>query len=516
MALPSAAQADQTIPSGSRSSLASLGVPGLDDVIGGGLPRDHLYLIDGDPGTGKTTLALQFLLAGRDAGETGLYVTLSETAEELRATSASHGWSLHGVEVFELASQAEEASEQPYTLFHPAEVELQQTVETVLNAVKRHHPVRVVFDSLSEMRLLARDPLRFRRQILALKQFFVGRQCTVLLLDDRSGPSTERDHQPHSIAHGVIALEQLALDYGAERRRLLISKLRGAAFQGGYHDFRIRTGGLEVFPRLRNDRIPVVHTATSTLSSGSPELDQLLGGGHTSGTSMLITGAAGTGKSTLCLQYGCEAIKEGRRVLFYLFDERVHTVRMRTEGLGIDVSRAVDDGRLLLRQVEPTELSPGQLAHEVIRSVREEGISLIMLDSMNGYMQSMPSERLLAVHVHEMLSALANCGATTIMTLVQRGIFGAPVDEAAEVSYLADTVVLLRYFEFGGEVRQAVSVVKKRSGKHERTIRECRVDAGGFRVGEPLREFRGVLTGLPEYHGAAAPLMASHDRGERS
>jgi circadian clock protein KaiC len=506
MTLSSTSQAQESHVIGA-GVLASSGVPGLDAIIAGGIPRNHVYLIDGDPGTGKTTLALQFLLAGRDAGERGLYVTLSETENELRTTAASHGWDLDGIDIFELPSIEGSGAEEAYTLFHPAEVELQQTVETVLAAVERSRPVRVVFDSLSEMRLLSRDALRFRRQILALKQFFAGRQCTVLLLDDRTGPSGESDHQPHSIAHGVVTLEQLALDYGAERRRLQVNKLRGVAFQGGYHDFRIRKGGLEVFPRLHHDESPAVDRPVTSLGSGSTELDKLLGGGLTSGTSMLITGAAGTGKSTLCLQYARQAVEDGKRVLFFLFDERVQTIRMRARSLGVDLRNALADDGLRFRQVEPTELSPGELAQEVMRAVRDEGIELVVLDSINGYMQAMPAERLLGVHVHELLSALANRGVTTIMTLVQRGIFGAPVDEAAEVSYLADTVLLLRYFEYAGSVRQAVSVVKKRSGFHERTIRESRVEAGGFHVGEPLTAFRGVLTGLPEYHGPEAPLM---------
>ncbi len=413
--------------------------------------------------------------------------------------------------MFELPSVEASGAEEAYTLFHPAEVELQQTVATVLAAVERSRPVRVVFDSLSEMRLLSRDALRFRRQILALKQFFAGRQCTVLLLDDRTGPTGDGDHQPHSIAHGVISLEQLALDYGAERRRLQVNKLRGVSFQGGYHDFRIRTGGLEVFPRLRHDGSSVTNRPIRSLRSGSDELDDLLGGGLTSGTSMLITGAAGTGKSTLCLQYARQAVADGKRVVFFLFDERVQTIRMRARSLGIDLRDALADRQFRFRQVEPTELSPGQLAHEIMRAVDDAGVELVVLDSINGYMQAMPAERLLGVHVHELLSALSNRGVTTIMTLVQRGIFGAPVDEAAEVSYLADTVLLLRYFEYAGSVRQAISVVKKRSGRHERTIRECRVEAGGFHVGEPLTAFRGVLTGLPEYHGPEAPLMVPDD-----
>lgn len=485
-------------------ALARLGVPGLDEILRGGLPRNRIFLIDGVPGTGKTTLALQFLLEGRAHGERGLYVTLSETKEELQAAAKSHGWSLEGIEIVELSALTGEASDEAYTLFHPAEVELQQTVEVILSEIERHAPQRVAFDSLSEMRMLARDALRFRRQILALKQFFAGRDCTVLLLDDRAHP--DGDLQLHSLAHGAIVLEHLAVDYGADRRRIQVMKLRGARFLGGYHDFRIRTGGIEVFPRIqRGPSRPC--SSTTPLESGSRELDTLLGGGLERGTSTLVTGAAGTGKSVLAMQFALAAAARGEHARVFMFDERVPTAMIRAEGLGLDIQRMLKDGRLLLCQIEPTEKSPGEFAHQLVRAVEDEGVSLIIIDSLNGFMQAMPSERLLTVQVHELLSFLANRGVSVIMTLVQRGVFGAPVAEAAEVSYLADTVVLLRYFEHAGTVRRAISVVKKRSGSHEQTIREFRVEPGGLRVGEPLTEFRGVLSGNPEYLGQAGPLM---------
>jgi circadian clock protein KaiC len=479
-------------------------VRGLDDVLGGGLPADRLYLIDGEPGSGKTTLALQFLLDGVSRGERGLYVTLSETAEELRATAVSHGWSLDGIEIFELTAAADSAEEEAYTLFHPAEVELQQTIGTVFQAVERLDPVRIAFDSLSEMRLLARDALRFRRQILALKQFFVGRGCTVLLLDDRSSP--DGDLQLHSLAHGVIELEHVAMEYGSDRRRMQVKKLRGTRFRGGYHDFRIRTGGIEVYPRIFSAE-PPPQSLGEKVSSGSVELDALLGGGIDCGTSMLITGPAGTGKTTLAAQYAVTMASQGKRVRLYMFDERVTTFRARAKGLGLNVESLVADGSLTIRQIEPADVSPGEFAVEIVRAVEDEHVQLVVIDSINGYMHAMPAERQLAIQIHELLSYLANHRVTAIITLVQRGIFGSPVDEAAEVSYLADTVVLLRYFEFGGAVRQAVSVVKKRSGEHEHTIRECRVEQGGFHVGEPLNDFRGVLSGVPEYTGEDKPLM---------
>ena len=377
-------------------------------------------------------------------------------------------------------------------------------MDAVLASVEKSGATLVVLDSLSEMRLLARDPLRFRRQILTIKQFFAERECTVLLLDDKTAP--EGDLQLHSLAHGVIALEHLAQEYGAERRRLQVRKLRGMRFRGGYHDFRITTGGLAVFPRLRLEhKDSASHEAL--IQSGSDAMDTMLGGGLQPGTSLLITGPAGTGKSVLASQYACAAVTRGEKVQFFLFDERLSTFRLRGEGLGLDIDTPIADGRLRLRQVEPTELSPGEFANQVMCAVEQEGVRLIVIDSLNGYLQSMPEERLLPIQVHELLSYLATKGVTCIMTLVQRGIFGSPVDEAAEISYLADTVVLLRYFEVFGSVREAISVVKKRSGDHERTIRESRVQRGGLHIGGPLHEFQGVLTGVPNYTGAGAELM---------
>jgi circadian clock protein KaiC len=478
-------------------------------VLGGGLPRNHIYLLDGEPGTGKTTLALQYLLDGVSRGERGLYVTLSESEAELTEVAQSHGWKLDGVTVFELTPEAAGGSaDEEYTIFHPAEVELRQTMSAVFEIVERARPTRVVIDSLSEMRLLARDPLRFRREILALKQFFAGRDCTVLLLDDKSAPAG--DMQLHSLAHGVILLEHLAMEYGAERRRLQVTKLRGVRYRGGYHDFRIRTGGIEVFQRIRTAAVPG-RVDRGTVSSGNPELESLLGGGLTCGTSTLVTGAAGTGKTVMCVQYVRAAVERGETVSAFMFDERLSTFRQRAEALGFEIDAPMRDGRLRLHQVEPTEMSPGEFANVVSDSVESHGASLVIIDSINGYMNAMPSERLLGVQLHELLSYLSNHGVTSILTLVQHGVFGGPVDEEAEVSYLADTVVLLRYFEFQGEVRNAISVVKKRSGAHEKTIREFRIGAGGLEVGDPLQQFQGVLTGVPEYRGEREPLMLSPD-----
>lgn len=492
--------------------LARTGISGLDQILNGGLPRNHLYLVDGSPGTGKTTLALQFLMEGVKQGERGLYVTLSESRDELLGVAKSHGWDLTGIEIFELASQRPAEAEEGYTLFHPAEVELQQTIEAVLKQVDELNPARVAFDSLSEMRLLAREALRFRRQILAMKQFFIGRESTVILLDDKTSP--EGDLQLHSLAHGVILLEHISLEYGSERRRIQVTKIRGAQFRGGYHDFRIAKGGLQVYPRILHD-VPSSDFTRDTLQSGSERLDTLLGGGLTCGTSLLITGAAGTGKSVLCTQYAHASVNRGENVLFYLFDERLSTFKLRTRALGMDLDKALDSDQLRIQQVEPTDLSPGEFASQVVSAVENSNIALVVIDSINGYMQSMPEERLLPIQVHELLSFLSNHGVTCIMTLVQHGIFGNPVDEAAEVSYLADTVILMRYFEVNGSVRQAISVVKKRSGDHERTIRECKVGKGGLVVGDPLRDFQGVLTGVPTYLGNMTPLMPDDGNSRR-
>ena len=498
MARPTTPEVGEEIPR------ARTGVQGLDAILGGGLPTNHLYLLEGEPGTGKTTVALQFLLEGVSKGERGLYVTLSESAAELKAVASSHGWDLDGIEIFELSKDSAVDMEEGYTIFHPAEVELQQTVDEVLKAVERYNPSRIAFDSLSEMRLLAREPLRFRRQILALKQFFNGRDCTVILLDDKTAP--EGDLQLRSLAHGVILLQVIALEYGSERRRLQVTKVRGIKFRGGFHDYRILTGGVEVYPRVLQEE-PRVNLTADNLRSGSGPLDELLGGGLTCGTSTLITGAAGTGKSVLCTQFARAELNRGKRVLFYLFDERMTTFKLRAAALGMDMDTERESGQLTVTQVEPTELSPGEFARQVIRAVEGDKCSMVIIDSINGYMQSMPEERFLPVQIHELLSFLSNHGVTCIMTLVQHGIFGNPVDEAVDVSYLADTVILMRYFEVSGTVRQAISVVKKRSGDHERTIRECKVQKGGLFVGAPLHEFQGVLTGVPRYTGASEPLL---------
>ncbi|MFO0953705.1 MAG: ATPase domain-containing protein [Isosphaeraceae bacterium] len=486
------------------AALAATGVAGLDDILGGGLTPDRLYLVEGSPGSGKTTLALQYLFEGRRRGEPVLYVTLSETAAELAAVARSHGWTLDGVHVLELvAPESELEPGSQYGMFHPSEVELGEPTRAVLAEVGRIRPARVVIDSLSELRLLAQSPLRYRRQILALKQFFIGRECTVFLLDDLT--SGAEDLQLQSIVHGVISLERLSPEYGADRRRLRITKLRGQQYRGGYHDFAIRPGGLAVFPKLVASEHLRPHEP-GLLASGNPEFDAMLGGGIPYGTSTLLLGPAGTGKSTTSLQYARAAAERGEHAIVFAFDERVETLLSRTAGLGMDISRHVQEGRIGLRCVDAAELSPGEFAHIVRAAVEGEGgapgARVVVIDSLNGYLQAMPEERFLQAQLHELLTYLGHRGVATFLVVAQHGLIGnmqTPVD----TTYLADAVVLYRYFEADGELRQAVSVVKKRNGPHERTIRELTIGPGGLRLGPPLKGFQGVLTGVPVDTGAA-------------
>ena len=471
------------------------GIPGLDDVLNGGLISNRLYLIDGDPGAGKTTLALQFLLEGVRSGEKCLYITLSETKEELSAGADSHGWSLEDIEIVELIADADDLDgESQVTMYHPSEVELTETTEKVLHAVERISPTRIVFDSLSELRLLAQNSLRYRRQILALKQFFVGRKCTVLLLDDRTSEGS--DLQLQSIAHGVIALDQLAPIYGAERRRLRIMKLRGTSFRGGYHDFAIREGGLIVFPRL----VASEHNEPFTqerIKSGVSALDTLLGGGPDRGTSTLLMGPAGSGKSTIAVQYAVAAAARGDHAVIFAFDESLATLQARTAALGIKLTEGTQAGQVMVQQIDPAELSPGEFVGLVRESVEKNRARVVVIDSLNGYMNAMPEEKFFTAQLHELLTYLGRQGVTTLMVVAQHGMLGANMQTPIDTSYLADSVVLLRYFEYAGKVKKAISVVKKRSGAHEESIRELRFDQGGIHLSEPLVQFRGILTGVP-------------------
>ena len=475
---------------------AATGVPGLDDILGGGFTPHRLYLIEGMPGSGKTTLAFQFLLEGVRRGERVLYVTLSETEEEIRAVAASHGWSLDQIMIRELVptENSLEPSEQ-YSVFHPSEVELTETTRKILADVDQHRPSRIVFDSLSELRLLAGNPLRYRRQILALKQFFGGRRCTVLMLDDLT--SAEHDLQVQSIAHGAVMLEHTVPHFGAQRRRLSITKFRGSAFRGGYHDYTIRRGGLEVFPRL----VAAEHRQASSreqISSGLKQLDTLLGGGVERGTSTLIVGAAGSGKSSVAALFCASACERGQSATMFIFDESANTLFSRMAGLHVDLKKFVDSGRLHVREVDPAELSPGEFTHSIRQAVEEDKSALVVIDSLNGYLNSMPDEKFLVVQLHELLTYLGQRGVATILISAQHGMISSQMSAPVDASYLADSVVLMRYFEAEGEVRQAISVVKKRGGEHERTIREFKMAAGRITVGEPLREYRGVLSGIPE------------------
>jgi circadian clock protein KaiC len=473
-------------------------------VLGGGLTRERLYLIEGPPGAGKTTTALQFLLEGEREGEAGLYITLSETEQELRAVALSHGWTLAGINIHEvMPTQESLRGDQQYTVFHPSEVELSETTRAIREIVERVKPSRVVFDSLSELRLLAGSTLRYRRQVLALKQFLAERKCTVLVLDDSSAPEHELHVQ--TLAHGVLVLEQTQPEYGNERRRLRVLKYRGTAYSGGYHDFVIRKGGVVVFRRL-SAKEGRHRMEMEKLASGIPGIDALMGGGIERGTSTLIAGAAGCGKSSLAARFAVAAAERGQKAAMFLFDESVNTLISRCKGLSINIGGHIDGGAISAQQVDPAELCPGELLHAIVDAAAD-GASVIVIDSLNGYLNALPEERFLLIQLHELLTYLGERGVATIIVGAQRGLIGANMATPADASYLADAVVLLRYFEAGGEVHQAISVVKKRGSAHERSIREFRLSSSGISVGEPLRQFRGVLTGVPVYDGSAVPLM---------
>lgn len=492
----------RAVPSTPSSTRIQTGISGLDEILGGGLTADRLYLLEGTPGTGKTTLSLQFLLAGADLGEQGLYVTLSETADELRAAATTHGWSLDGIEIYELVNELGLDPDSEQSVLHPSEVELGETVREVIARVEDLNPGRVVFDSLSELRLLAQSPLRYRRQILALKQFFARRNCTVLMLDDRT--SEAGDQQLHSIAHGVISLEQSPREFGSERRRLRIVKMRGIKFRGGYHDFVLDTGGLSVFPRLvaADHRATFDATATST---GSVELDLLMGGGLVPGTNTLLIGPSGVGKTTMGVRCMLAALEREEVATYFLFDEGLATLLARATALGMDLTQHIDTGRLTILQIDPAELSPGEFASKVRFAVEERGATFVVIDSLNAYLHAMPGEEFLILQMHELLSYLNQQGVTTLLILGQHGIVGE-VRTDVDLSYLSDAVLLFRFFEAQGEVRTALSAVKSRVNAHERTIRELKLTSQGLQVGEALTDFQGVLTGLPTYEGRVGML----------
>jgi circadian clock protein KaiC len=477
---------------------AKTGVSGLDDILGGGLPAGHLYLIQADPGSGKTTLGLQFLLEGLKNGEPTLYITLSESKDELNGVALSHGWDISQMPMLEMIPEEQEVNpEAQYTVFHPSEVELADTTSTVLKKVQEIRPKRIIFDSLAELQMLARDPLRYRRHILGLKKFFTGLNCTVLLLDDRS--TVNNDLQLQSIAHGVIIMEGMQRDFGVRRRRIEVKKLRGTKYREGFHDYVIQTGGLEVYPRL----VAAEHTqqakSPEPISSGIKELDTLTGGGIDAGTSTLLLGPAGCGKSTIATRYVLAAAERGDNCVIYTFDETRDIMLHRSKGLGMDLTGHLKSGRVIVEQVDPAELAPGEFVARVFRQVAERNVKVVVIDSLNGFMHSMPAETVLTMQMHELLSFLNHRGVATLMTLAQHGLMGSNVGTTTfDLSYLADSVLLFRYFESHGDVKRALSVVKKRSGAHEQTIRELKMEGGKIVIGDALRQFQGVFTGVPQ------------------
>lgn len=497
-------------PNKTSAPRQSTGTAGLDEILGGGLPSHRLYVIEGEPGSGKTTLALQFLRAGARIGQRVLYVSLAETVDELSDVAQSHNWSLDGIDFIELSSLSEQVEDEAnYTVYHPSDVELGEIVKRIRNEVERLNPERVALDSVSELKILSQTGVRYRREILGLKQFFAGRNSTVLVLDDRTAPQSEQQLQ--SIAHGVIRLERQGREYGTTRRQVHIVKMRGVRFQEGQHDFVIRTGGVELYPRLAaNHASRKQHGGAA--ESGSTQLDALLGGGLDRGSSTLLLGPAGCGKTTLCAHYLLAALKRGETVACYQFEESSETFLHRSAGFGMDFEPYLESGKLELIQVDIGELSPGEFSSRVRRAVEKNNASFVVIDSLNGYLNGMPSERFLMIHMHELLSYLGHQGVVTLLTIAQHGMLGTTMQSPVDVSFLADTVILLRFFEASGTVRQAISVVKKRRGSHERTLREMSIGSTGMQIGEVLTDFQGVLTGVPRYLGKDERLMGQHRR----
>jgi circadian clock protein KaiC len=498
----------------------STGIETLDNIMHGGFTADRLYLIEGYPGTGKTTLAIQFLLDGASKGERGLYVSLSETREELEGVAASHGWTLDGIDIHELVDQEKLTQEQSqYTMFEPSEIELGATIDGVLKKIEAIKPKRIAFDSLSEMRLLAQGPLRYRRQILALKQFFVGRGCTTLMLDDKSGGDLAtdlNDQQLQSIAHGVIRLEQSLNHYGAERRLLRVIKHRGRDFIGGAHDVLLKRGGMHVYPRKTLEDAQWQSTGKN-ISSGNEELDDLLGGGLMEGTSTLLLGPAGVGKSTMATQFAVAAAQRGERSVFFEFEESRHAFLQRSRGLGFEIDRYIENGLIELRHFTAGETTPAEFASQVRDAIKPDAqgrkVTVVTIDSLNGFLNSMPHEQFLLIQLNDILQMLGRHGVVSFLITAQHGMLGMAMKTPLDASYMADNVLLFRYFETAGEIRQAISMVKKRTGKHERTIREFNLTQSGLKIGNPLTDFHGVLGGTPSYRGKQEDLISRSGTG---
>ena len=487
-----------------RQEKCITGVPGLDDVLRGGLPRNQLFLLQGKPGTGKTSLALQFLLQGAKDGEKCLYITFSETQRELEAVARSHGWDLSKIAILELSTiSAHISAGNQNTLFHPSEIELSKTIDLLLERVKQESASRIVFDSVSELRLLAETSLRYRRQMLSFKEFFIDRGSTVLFLDDLT--TEAGDVHVQSIVHGVLLLEKFRAAYGVERRQFHIVKLRGVGFKGGTHDYVIERGGIKIFPRL----VASDHVSTfkaNVLASGVKHLDDLLGGGLDSGTSNLILGPAGTGKSTIALKFAISAAERGQKAALFAFEESIANLVARATALGLNIQEHLDSGNLIIRKVDPAELTPGQFAAILREAATVDKLSLVVIDSLNGYIHAMPEQQFLMLQLHELFSYLGNRGIVTIMVLAQAGIMGS-MQTPLDLTYLADSVMVTRYFEAFGAVKKAISVIKKRTGAHEESLRELRIGPGGVIVGEVLKEFAGIFTGVPRYTGPEKKIM---------
>lgn len=495
----------------SQDEYCKSGIPGLDTILIKGFPKNRLYVIEGEPGSGKTTMALQFLMEGIKLGEKALYITFSETEDELQAVARSHNWDLKKIDLIDLSNIERQTQSSHTTLFHPSELELNQVTDNLLKRIDEISPDRIVFDSVSEMRLLAENPLRYRKQVLALKQKLATRKATVFFLDDLTATSG-MDMQVQSIAHGVLRLTRLHHEFGGERRQIRVLKLRGVKFISGLHDCEIATGGLRVFPRMISAH-QEEKMVSGVLSSGVSGLDELIGSGLDLGTSNLFIGPAGTGKSTMCMLYALSAVKQNKKVAFFCFDETINNLRKRTSSIGMDIDSAINSGKLCIQKIDPAEMSPGAFAHLIQESVKGDDVKVVVIDSLNGYIQAMQQEKYLVLQLHELLAFLNNRGMVTLMTVAQHGMIGSmasPID----LTYLADTVILTRFFEASGSIKKAISVIKKRTGEHEDTIREFSISKKGVNVGPALDQFEGILTGVPKYNGAAKAILKTGKSAE--